>query len=758
MAANTDADSATERLAAVHARAMKRMDAIWQVERDNRLQSKNDRRFIAIRGAQWAGQYALAQPTDENGTPLDSGDARMEVNKIGRSVRRIRSEYRSAKKSVDFRPKGGGDKTANALDGLYRSDENDSAGGGVHAYDIAFGEGSGGGYGGWRYRADYEDPGDEGNEHQRIRIEPIHDADQSLFFDLDAKAPDKSDARHAFLLFTMTRDRFEEDQPDHSPSTFTELGEQEWAYDWTRADDLTLAEYFEAEDHSVVRVTFRQETLEGVDGVDAGEQTVDQADLDEKRDDGATTAEWLKAQGFVEVKRRKVERQRVRKYLLSGTEVLDDEGYIAGPNIPLVPYYFEREYIDGVEQVKGAVRDGIDPQRIYNVMISSMTDAAAGPSEPIPIVTTDQIAGHEQVWADRKVNRPAFLPINPNLDNDGNPVSTAVAGMIEPAQVAPNVAALMAAAGADINELMGETGNPATVPANTSAQAIELVNDRGDARDFLWSDNFSTALERGGAIWLGMASELYVEEGREMIAIGEDGGQSTVTLAETITDEEHGDRVLNDFKAGRYDVVVDVGPATKTRRDATAKGMQGIAAQAGTLAQAGVAEGGQIALAALGTAITQYDGEGTDGIKKWVRKLGVQAGWLEPTPEEQKALDEAAAQPQQPDPNMIAAQAQLVLAQAEQAKAETGRIEAQARMISAQASAEKSRADAIAALAGIDQKDRELIIREVSAGLDSDRADTDQQLRAVTAAHAAERHDRDMQDAREPINGDAAER
>lgn len=732
----------TERLDKVHDRAMRRFDAIHGVVKDERRQALFDRRFATIRGAQWEGSGAPVDADAED----NGGPARMEVPKFLRPIRRMLGEYRAARKTVDFKPKGDDSDRSSAdnLDGLYRADENDSVGGGQHAYDNCFQEGIKGGMGGWRLRARFEDESDEANEQQRITIESVYDADQSMFFDINAKAQDKSDAGHAFLLFTMTREAFEEQYPDASPSTFSDP--LSWDYDWVRPDSLTLAEYYEVEDNSVLRRTYRQTILDDVmpDGETPDEVTYDDAELKE-RHDGTTLHAELLAKGYRQIRSRRVKRQRVRKYLLSGAECLEDEGYIAGCNIPLVPFYAERSFVDGIERFQGMVRPAIDSTRINNLVVSNLAEAANGPTNKIPVFAPEQMNdGLGQSWANYKVERPAFLLANPIYGPDGESIlSAGPTAWIEPDQIQPATAALVQMMGGTIDELMGVNAAAETVPANTSAAAIELVNDRGDVNDFLWHDNFALAMQRSGTIWLGMAKELYVEEGRKMIALDMEGKQSTVVLAEP-KGGDGGQYVANDLTKGRYDVVVDVGPATKTRRDAAVKAMTGLAdayQAAGNAANAN---------AALGIAVLNMEGEGTDAFREYVRKQGVEGGWVEPNEQERIALAQA-QESATPDPNVLLAQAQMIAAQAEVTKAETGKIEAEARMIVAQAQAEKARADAAKALAGIDQADRKMILEEVKAETDSDRQDDRLSLDAAKATTEFERHDRDMA---QPNGGD----
>src|SRR5690242_1135751 len=105
------------RLATVHERALKRMDAIWLVQRDERRECLDDRRFATIRGAQWDDAWGLQF---ENAP-------RMEVDKVHKELVRLFSDYRNNRIAVDFRPddENGDEETADSLDGLYRADFED---------------------------------------------------------------------------------------------------------------------------------------------------------------------------------------------------------------------------------------------------------------------------------------------------------------------------------------------------------------------------------------------------------------------------------------------------------------------------------------------------------------------------------------------------------------------------------------------------------------------------------------------------------
>ena len=187
--------SQTEKLKRIHADALQEFDEVQSAVRDERKQCLEDRRFYSIAGAMWEG--TLGEQFENK--------PKFEVNKIHLAVIRIINEYRNNRITVDFVSKDGSDDDtlADACDSLYRADEQDSTAN--EAYDNAFEEAVGGGFGAFRLRAAYEDEEDDEDERQRIRIEPIYDADTCVFFDLQAKRQDKSDATKCWVLTSMTR-------------------------------------------------------------------------------------------------------------------------------------------------------------------------------------------------------------------------------------------------------------------------------------------------------------------------------------------------------------------------------------------------------------------------------------------------------------------------------------------------------------------------------------------------------------------------
>jgi len=198
---------------------------------------------------------------------------------------------------------------------------------------------------------------------------------------------------------------------------------------------------------------------------------------------------------------------------------------------------------------------------------------------------------------------------------------------------------------------------------------------RVDAKSGVYLDNMRQSVQREGEIYLGIVSEEYTEEGREMNTMTEDGDDGQIILMEN-TSEGGENRIRHDLTRGKYKVIASVSEATATRRDKTVRSSLHIAEVS---LNAGDNEMSQ---AAVITAVTNSDGEGIDDLKKFARKRGLAIGLFEPNEEEQA---EAAKQQEgaEPDPTTILVQAQAadLNASAEKKTAETAKAEAQTLQI-----------------------------------------------------------------------------
>jgi hypothetical protein len=659
-----------EQLATIHARAKLQFDKIQSAVREERLQCLEDRRFYSIAGAQWEGKLG----------EQFANKPKFEVNKIHLAVIRIINEYRNNRITVDFVSKDGtkNDDLADTCDGLYRADEQDS--GAEEAYDNAFEEAVGGGFGAFRLRACEEDEEDEENEQQRIKIEPIFDADSCVFFDLDAKRQDKADANYCFVLTSMTHDAYKEEYSDDPSSWNKDITNSE--FDWCTPDIVYVAEYYVVE-----KVKEKQHIFVLIDGTE-------QRHMADELEDDPSILERLNATGAQELRVKTLERRKVHKYMLSGSKVLEDCGYIAGRNIPIVPVYGKRWFIDNIERCMGHVRLCKDAQRLKNMQLSRLGEIAALSPIEKPILAAEQVVGFEHMWADDNLVNNPYLLINPLTDASGNVIAQGPLSYTKPPQVPAALAALLQLTDADIRELLGNQEQGERINANVSAEAIDLVQNQLGMQSYIYIDNFSKAIKRCGAIWLSMAKELYVEEGRRMKMIGKQDEVDSAELSRPVIGES-GIEYENDLTKASFDVGVDVGPTSSSKKSAIVRQLQAL------LPFTNDPEDMKVLLAMI---YMNMEGEGIKDFRNYYRKYLVKIGVVEPTEEEQQELI-AAAQNQPPDPQAELANA---LAQESQAKA----MKAQADTYLTAAKTEQTKADTAKTLSDMEigQRDSALAL------------------------------------------------
>lgn len=624
-----------QRLFRIHSEAIKEFDEIQTALRDERLQCLQDRRFYSISGAQWEGplreQYA--------------NKPKFEVNKIHLSVMRIISEYRNNRITVDFVSKDGSkdDKLADTCDKLYRADEQDS--GAEEAYDNAFEEAVGGGFGAWRLKTTYVNEEDNEDERQRIAIEPIFDADSSVFFDLNSKRQDKADAKRCFVLTAMSRNAYIDMYKDDPASWDKEIHQYE--FDWATPDVVYVAEYYRVED--------KTETVRIFQTIAGEEERYTQDDF--ARDEELETK--LIAIGSREIRQKRVKRKAVYAYIMSGSRVLEDLGKIPGRCIPVVPVYGKRWFIDNVERCMGHVRLAKDAQRLKNMQLSKLGEISAYSVVEKPIMTPEQVAGHQMMWSQDNLRNFPYLLINPITDANGQVSAQGPLDYTRSAQIPPALAGLIQVTESDMQEILGNQQNGDKIVSNISGKAVEMIQQRLDMQTFIYMSNMAKAVRRCGEVWLSMAKDVYVEEGRKMKGIGVAGELETIQLSKPMLTAEGEMVVENDLSEAQFDVAVDVGPSSSSRRSATVRALTGM------MAITNDPETQQVLQA---MAMMNLEGEGVADVREYFRKKLIRMGVVKPT---QQELDELMAELEGKgqDPNAIFLAAAAEEAQAKAAKA-----------------------------------------------------------------------------------------
>lgn len=624
----------------LHERLLERIDADYEQSHDNQRQSYDDRRFCFVAGAQWDGDIGRQF----------AGRPKFEFNKIQLSVVRIYNEWAKNRFTVEFRPQNdvADSDAADNLQQLFRADERDSNA--DEAYSTAFMEGISGGIGAILLEAKYDDEDGDDDEYQRIRIKPIFEADTMVYWDANARRYDKADAKHVTIVTAMSKAQFEA-KYKKEPASFDDL--QGYRFDWRDGDNVRVAEHYELTEKKV-EVT----KLSHPEGGEPVKLYADDEDYDQQLDD-------YMAQGFEIDFVKKVKRKQVEGYVLSGNEIVEKLGVIAGKYLPVAPFYGKRMYVSGREVTQGHVGLSRDAQIAFNLKMSGLIDLASRPQDELPIFTPAQIKGHEQQWANKEVARVPYLTVNPTKDASGQVVGVGPTAYTKAPVIPQAMGALIESSGALIGELTGNQSNGEQLVSNVSTEAVEMVQDKVDAQAYIYLDNFSKTIAHVGRIWLSMAQDVYDEESREMAGVGHDDTDSKVVINKP-TIKDGALAYENDMQGGKYKVTVDIGEAFSTQRDKTIKRLLNLVP---------MIQDPQQQAALLNTILSNQDGEGMHDLSRYARKNLINMGIVEPDEQEAKemqaAQQAAANQPPDAQTQYFEAEAAKALAGAEKAKADT---------------------------------------------------------------------------------------
>lgn len=648
----------------LHDQFMKAFDSAATPQAMIRAQAVQARRFGSIPGGQWEGSG-----WEEFGSNM----VRVEVNRASRGLEKLTNDYRANRVTVDFRPIGDtDDDTADTLDGLFRADCYRCGAG--EAFDNCFFEGASGGMGAVRLCNDDEDEYDPDNDHQVVNIEMIGDADQSVYFDPNSKRMDKRNADWGCVVTAVSKQAFVDEYGENRISDWPQ-GYLKPYFDWFTPDVVRVCEWYQVE-----RNTEKLYVL--TNALTDEEKRIWASEIDS---DGLKTY----TQGGWKLRTRNVKRKRVHKYILSGMEILKDCGLIAGGEIPIVPFYGKRWFIDNQEHFSGHIQTAMDSSRIVNTIVSSLVESVGSTPREVPVWYPQQIAGHGDDWARANKDRLPYLQINPMYDDTGAliPLQGPVYKTTPP-ELPAQMAALLQMATGFVDELTNADDGADEAKSNVSHEAMDLAATRTDEKSSGYMDNYRMFMQRVGEVWLSMNSETRVEEGRQVQTLDEDGAEQTATLAQPTVDKNGRYKVINDFAYGKFNVISDVTESSATKRDKTVRKALGLAQIAGPETPLGQA--------ALVTAVSSMDGEGIDGLKKVARKQGLELGVFEPTDQEKQEAEQAQQQ-QAPDPasQALQAQAEKLLSEKGLNDAKTQTEGANAILKLADAHLKKSQADAL---------------------------------------------------------------
>jgi len=590
---------------------------------------------------------------------------RGEFNMIRKAGRQVMSDLKSNPVQVDFEPNDDEDDSAAEIaDGMYRTDmRNNQA---LESVDNAATEAIVCGYGAWELYTDFK-KNREGDNIQVIKRRPLLEANNQVMWDPNAKLIDKSDADYVSCLVAYSEDGYKKEvadltgvDPDSvTPGSFS-FPEHSYVFPWVVENEV----YYMTRFYHRKKVKAKIYVFADIVG---SEMEVREDSIDEREDE-------LVDGGFDLVREIELEEFRVTLYIVGGSGDVLYQEVIAGDNIPVVPMYGERAFVESQEHYEGITRLAKDPQRLRNFQMSYLADIVSKSPRRKPIFLQEQIAGFEFMYELNGADNNYPYLLQNRLDGNSNALPMGAIGEM-PEQSAPSALlqsfpliekAINDVASADLPQDITDT--------NLSGKALSQLQKRFDMQSYIYQHNMKYAQRRDGEIWAGMARVVYDTE-RRVPLTKPDGTRTTEIINQQEVDPNTLQLVTrNNIKDTTFDVYAEVGPDYSSVKEQNREELK-------DMIMTMQPDDPMRAIYMLTWSATM-DGIAASDIRDYARKELIMMGVKKPETEEefamvQQAQQAAAQQAQQPDAMTIAAIAEDKKASADLADAETKRLSAQ---------------------------------------------------------------------------------
>lgn len=571
-----------------------------------------------------------------------------EFDILRKAGRQIMADLRANPVQVDFEPEDDSREDAGDLaDGLYRSSDRLNLS--QEAYLNAQGEAVVCGVGGWELYTEYE-TNRVGDERQVIKRRPIYEANNNSFPDSNAKRLDKSDAKRWTLIEAYSVDGYKdlvkeltgEEVDDVDVSNF-KTPEQSYSFPWITGKNeiIYVGKFFH-------KILVKDKVLTLVDPF-GQPLLLRESDLEDIMD------ELIDAGYTIDEERTKeIKRWEVTLYICSGERILEHYR-IPGENIPIVHNYGERAFIEGEEHYEGVTRLAKDPQRLRDFILSYIGDIASRSPRLKPIFGAEQVKGFEFMYEESGADNNYPYYLQNLIDDQGNELPQGPAGLM-PEQTIPQAVSALADLSRQAVEDVANPGLPQDIAdPDISGKAVLAIQARLDQQSIVYQQNMKHAKRRDGEIWASMASEVY-DSPREVTLTLPDGTRKKAQIMETILDRQTGEvKVLNDLTNMAFQVFADIGRDYATRKEQTIDQLDAMAA---------TTTDPNMQMMLNLKRMTLIDGVDMDDIRDYAKRQLLLRGFREPETEEEMMLVQQAQQNQQPDPNLLIGQAEMLKGQA----------------------------------------------------------------------------------------------
>jgi hypothetical protein len=498
------------------------------------------------------------------------------INRIPQFVSQVVSGIVGSRPGIQYNPldNGATPETAEALEDVARTIQIASGA------DVAYGMGALYqcimGFGAWEVGTEYAS---DDNDEQVIVINEISNP-LGIILDPSSITMDGSDNRFGFKIVDMGKREFQKRWGSAAMDNWNIFIQSQARDDhWMPEGRVRVCQYYYLKDE------WQDTTIFMMPDVSKGGQptrkSLPTTDFNQFiKDLGMTPDTLSENEGWKILGERKVKRSQCYSAIITPTQILEgkgDEGEVFPcSHIPIVQVLGERLNANGRIVTRGMVRDGIDPQTMYNFWANAMTELIATAPRAPYIGYAGQFKGYENKWNTAHLRNYAYLEAKPLALPNGQ-----VAGLPQRQQFDPMIGSVVQAYNQSANDLkavMGifdaSLGAPGPEQTGRAILARQQQSEVGNAH---YKANHNLSIHYTGELLLEMIPRVYaphrilkvigIDEGMRQIILSS-GGQAKLPpwMDQDAITEAQGVQAIYDPAVGRYSVSISVGTFYDSRR------------------------------------------------------------------------------------------------------------------------------------------------------------------------------------------------
>ena len=617
-----------------HSELKEALESAQAIEEENREMAEEADSFVNVRGGMWEAhiweQWDLRP--------------RYTIDQVNPVIDGVVGEIEASYFGIKVSPMGEGAtvETAKAYGGYIRGVEAKSSA--AMIYKAAGRESVTTGIAGWRVvqRERFGNP-----FMQDLCIEELSNFKSRVWFNEGCIKRDASDAELCFVLDSVPYKLYEKEYPKATKTSFCDMRSY-YNFNSGYENSVVIAEIYERRHVKTTYVLFNN------------------GKVYKKTEDLMMVLDELKKDGIEIVDEKDVYEPVYYHGIANGDDYIVGSEETSFRMNPVIPVYANYRVKDNGILYYGIVEKLMDPQRILNYSESKkVAESSLKPIEKV-WMTSDQAS------TDRVVETLATA----NVNADPHQVYDYAEGQPQPFKMAPTpMDQVLIEVAASNKQYIRDTANfnDAVRGVGLSGQSGETVDKlqfKGNISNIKYFNALEVAIARTGQVIADTFHRVY-DEPQEVASVEIDGTVTTVSLYDTMVDEQTGQTViLNDVSIGTHSVVCSAGPSFKNMQEKAARNMLEAAAFVPEILQ----RGADVFVRSLNSPML-------DLVAERVRVALIEAGsipYSQLTEKEKEAVkkvqEEKAKQPLGP-----LEQAQLGIAQAEMKKADASAQEVQSK-------------------------------------------------------------------------------